>query len=105
MAKGMSDSDISDDDSCPSIHELLDHVRIQEGAITKKISKNKGLKDKLASSSSNYIELDKTLDMIIDQNDELTKKNELLEQTKLPLKRHQNQYLNLKRMALFLVLI
>jgi hypothetical protein len=83
MAKGMSDSDVSDGDSCPSIHELMDLVRTQEVAITKLLSKNKELKDKLASSSSNYKELAKKFDMIIDQNDELTKKIELLKQTKI----------------------
>jgi hypothetical protein len=82
MAKGMSDSDVSDDDSCPSIHELVDLVRTQEVAITKLISNNKELKEKLTSSSSNYKELAKKFDLIIDQNDEQTKKIELLEQTK-----------------------
>jgi septal ring factor EnvC (AmiA/AmiB activator) len=81
MAKGMNDSDVSDDDSCPSIHELVDLVRTQEVAITRLLSKNKELKGKLASSSSNYKELAEKIDMIIDQNNELTKKIELLEQT------------------------
>jgi hypothetical protein len=56
MAKGMSDSNASDDNSCPSLHELVDLVRPQ-GAITKLLPKNKDLKDKLASSSFNYKEL------------------------------------------------
>jgi hypothetical protein len=54
MAKGMHDSNVSDDDSCSSLHEL---VRNQEVAITKLLSKNKGLKERLASSSSNYNKL------------------------------------------------
>ena len=37
----MSDSNISDHDSCPSLHELVDLVRTQEGAITKLLSENK----------------------------------------------------------------
>ena len=39
--QGMSDSNISDHDSCPSLHELVDLVRTQEGAITKLLSENK----------------------------------------------------------------
>jgi hypothetical protein len=54
MAKVMHDSNVSDDDSCSSLHEL---VRNQEVAITKLLSKNKGLKERLASSSSNYNKL------------------------------------------------
>jgi hypothetical protein len=82
MAKSMSNSDVSDDDSCPSIHELMDLVRTQEVAITKLLSKNKEFKGILASSSSSYKELAKKFDIIIDQNDEVTKKIEILEQTK-----------------------
>ena len=44
MAKGMSDSNASDDNSCPSLHELVDLVHPQ-GAITKLLSKNKKLKE------------------------------------------------------------
>jgi hypothetical protein len=105
MAKGMSDSDVSDDDSCPSIHELVDLFRTQEIAITKLISKNKKLKEKLASSSSNYKEFSEKFDMIIDQNDELIKKIEILEQTKTTFKKASKLSLNLKRMPLLLVLI
>jgi hypothetical protein len=82
MAKGMSDSDVSDDDSSPSFEELVEHVRSQEVAIKKLVSKNKELKEKLASSSSNYQELVEKFDMVIDHNDELSKKLELLESTK-----------------------
>ena len=42
---------------------------------------------KLASSSSNYKELAENFNMIIDHNDELTKKIEILEQTKATSKR------------------
>jgi len=38
MAKGMSDSNASDDNSCPSLHELVDLV-CPQGAITKLLPK------------------------------------------------------------------
>lgn len=41
--------------------------------------KNKSLKDQLASSSTNYEELVLKFDMVVDHNDELTKKIEALE--------------------------
>lgn len=50
-------SDVSDDESSPSIHEPADHVRSQEVAIIKLLSKNKELEETLANSSSNYKEL------------------------------------------------
>ena len=45
MDKGMSDSDVNDDDPYHSLHELVDLVGTQEGAITKLLSKNKKLKE------------------------------------------------------------
>ncbi|CAN6325463.1 unnamed protein product [Urochloa humidicola] len=82
MAKGMSDSDVSDDDSSPSFDELADLVRNQEVAIKQLISKNEDLKEKLASSSSNYKELAEKFDLILSENDELTTRIEKLEKVK-----------------------
>ncbi|CAN6324860.1 unnamed protein product [Urochloa humidicola] len=82
MAKGMSDSDVSDDDSSPSFDELADLVRNQEVAIKQLLSTNEDLKEKLASSSSNYKELAEKFDLILSENDELTTRIEKLEKAK-----------------------
>jgi len=96
MAKGMSNSDVSDADSCPSLHEFADLVRTEK-AKTKLISKNKDHIEKLTSSSSKYKELADKFDMIIDQNDELTKQIQIIEQTKATPKKASNTFLKLKR--------
>jgi len=77
MAKGKSD--VSDDDDAPSYDELVSLVREQRVAIIGLKCKNKSLKDQLASSSTNYEELVLKFDMVVDHNDELTKKIEALE--------------------------
>jgi hypothetical protein len=77
----------------------VDLVCTQEVAITKLFSKNNENKGKLASSSSNYKESAENFDMIIDQNDELTKKIEILEQTKTTSKKASKSIFESKKNA------
>ena len=78
MAKGKNESDLSDDDTL-SYDELDSLAHGQQVALGELICKNKNLKDQLASSSSNYEELLLKFEMVMNHNDELTKKDEALE--------------------------
>ncbi|WVZ63990.1 hypothetical protein U9M48_013576 [Paspalum notatum var. saurae] len=71
MAHGKSESDVSNDGAL-SPNEL-------EQQVARLICENKSLKTQLASSSTNYEELVLKFDMVLDHNDELTKKIEALE--------------------------
>ena len=81
MAKGnesSSESNVSDDDS-PLHKELNELAQKQLVAIDKLFLKNKRLKDKLASSSSNYQELENKYKSVLIDNDELTTRIKSLE--------------------------
>ncbi|WVZ93702.1 hypothetical protein U9M48_039662 [Paspalum notatum var. saurae] len=71
MAKGKNESDVSDDGAL-SPNEL-------EQKVARLICENESLKAQLASSSRNYEELVLKFDIVLDHNDELTKKIEALE--------------------------
>jgi len=71
MAQGKNESDVSNDGAL-SPNEL-------EQQVARLICENKSLKAQLASSSTNYEELVLKFDMVLDHNDELTKKIEALE--------------------------
>ncbi|WVZ84531.1 hypothetical protein U9M48_031557 [Paspalum notatum var. saurae] len=71
MAKGKNESDVSDNGALFS-NEL-------EQKVARLIYENESLKAQLASSSTNYEELVLKFDMVLDHNDELTKKIEALE--------------------------
>jgi len=81
MAKGnksSSESNVSDVD--PLTYEELDILaQNQQVAIDELIRKNKSLKKKLASSSTNYQELDAKFEIVLNDNDELTRRIEALE--------------------------
>ena len=81
MANGneaSSESNVSDDDS-PLHKELNDLAQKQLVAFHKLFEKNKRLKDKLASSSSNYQESEDKFGIVLHDNDELTRRIEALE--------------------------
>ena len=71
MAKGKKESDVSDNGALFS-NEL-------EQKVARLIYENESLKAQLASSSTNYEELVLKFDIVLDHNDELTKKIEALE--------------------------
>ena len=80
MAIGMNKSDVSDDDSSSSSESnLAELVQTQEVIINKLMAQNKDLKEKLDNSSSNYQELVEKFDIIMDDNDELSRRIEILE--------------------------
>ncbi|WVZ97059.1 hypothetical protein U9M48_042622 [Paspalum notatum var. saurae] len=71
MAQGKNESDV-----CNGGDLSHNELEQQEARL---ICKNKSLKAQLASSSTNYEELVLKFDMVLDHNDELTKKVEALE--------------------------
>ncbi|WVZ77094.1 hypothetical protein U9M48_024995 [Paspalum notatum var. saurae] len=70
MAKGKNENDVCDDDA-------LSHNELEQ--VARLFCENKSLKAQLACSSTKYEELVFKFDMVLDHNDELTKKIEALE--------------------------